>query len=283
MKRFFAILLSLAVMLALVACGNDGNGNGEHPTTATTPSQQPTTATTPNEPLADVKNLIAQGKYEEAYQILYANKSVPEAKELLKDFGWVWDKMVSTDSKGNVATCILSYYAEENRMKCDVTYPDGDKCVAEYFYDASGNMLKYLYTESNGRIVSKEYTYDANGNVLKYIYKDSEDSYNDESQEWTYDTYGNIKSYTDSKGSHNYEYTYDTNGNKIKEVRTVSGEYVYLYAYIKEERTYDANRNMTKEVFTDYKGDISTYEYIYDANGNKTKQVHTDSRGDVSI
>ena len=130
MKKFLAILLALVMMLTLAACGKKE-------------AQLPAYIT-------QAQELIAQQKYEDAYKLLYANKSDAQATELLKDFCWVYEKAVYTNKERGVNTTTeYAYDAKGNRTKLTSLASYGTEYTFEYIYDAYGNMLKQTTTEAD--------------------------------------------------------------------------------------------------------------------------------------
>ena len=311
MKKFLAMLLVLAMLFTLAACGqkeeddrDEGVKSKKEPATETTAAtKEPASEATktPTEPPADAKTLIAQGKYEEAYVILYANKSDKEAAELLKDFVWVYEE-IETVSPGS--------------------YDSTDTENYKYTYDADGKLIKEVETITRGElgeggIVSEhtyeniytyEYTYDSNGNLIKEIAYDDEgnadvveysysvdgelikkEEQGGKTEEYTYDSAKNLvkKTIQYLNGTESYEYTYDAEGNVTKQiwnevmsadgsVYTQSQEYIFEYAF-------DSNERLIKKVETIFGsslvtpgvGIIITYEYTYDTNGNLIKEHYT--------
>ncbi len=268
MKRILTMLLALAMTVTLFACGSKKPAEAptEVPTTAPTTeaTQAPTEA--PTEPPVDAKTLIAQGKYEEAYKILYAQKSDPEAEELLKDFVWVCGKKVESDEDGAV-TFEYTYDSNGKLIKeNEVHYRDGDS-TTEYTYDSNGKLIK----KECGSI-TEEYTYDANGNRIKI------EGYG--VTEYTYDAKDNVTKeiFTMPGGSvftYTYEYSYDSNEMLIKKVKTQFDD-MNGATTITDEYTYDGNGKLIKEQSESgwFRGGVRTTEYTYDSDGKLTKKVN---------
>jgi len=309
MKRFFAMLLALAMLFTLAACGqkeedrDEGVKSKKEPTETTAASKEPATEATktPTEPPADAKTLIAQGKYEEAYAILYANKSDKEAAELLKDFVWVYEEIetVSPGSYGSTDTEKYKYtYDADGKLIKEVeTITRGEFgeggivsehtyeniYTYEYTYDTNGNLIKEIAYDDEGNADIVEYSYSVDGELIK------KEEQGGKTEEYTYDSAKNLvkKTIQYLNGTESYEYTYDAEGNVTKQiwnevmsadgsVYTQSQEYIFEY-------TFDSNERLIKKVETIFGsslvtpgvGIIITYEYTYDTNGNLIKECST--------
>ena len=246
MKKISVILLALAMMLTFFGCDY----------------------------VSRAEKLIGQEKYEQAYKLLYKNKSDEKAAEMLEDFVWVCEKQTETDYDGDVSTSEYTYDADGNLTKGVYTLPSGfvNTCEYTYYYDIYGNIAKEVCTNSEGHVTTVEYTYDANGNLKKQVRADL-GGFGD-TTEWTYDAEGNITKqvYTGPRYSYSYEYThyYDADGNKVKEILKDSDSGITI------ENIYDANGNLTKEVHTDSGSVRDTTKYTYDAEGNLIREVNED-------
>ncbi len=223
--------------------------------------------------------LIENGEYSEAYEILKELGDYKDAQQIIERFHYV---PVAATLVEDVATEHIKLFYDETYRPIQIIYTHYDvrESTYDYTYVTNGNLVEEVFTDYYGDKFIKDYGYDANGkNIVKEV---DTDSYGNKC---TYDyIYGTNRKlikevYTDSYGNKcTYDYIYGTNGNLIKEVYT---DY-YGYKTVKDY-TYDENGKIIKEVCTNPNGEKDVCDYTYDANGNKVKEVYTDSNGESYI
>lgn len=268
MKKVLALLLTVALLLSLTACGSKKaeEKKGED---KTTDENKPTASTA--ELYEKAAALIEDGDYEEAYLLLKDVKDTKANEDLIalkNTLVWLPIEIVSSEPDDR-----LVYTYDDNGNLVKVVR--GEFLNATSTYDADGNCLTYECEGVDSYRLT--YTYDSAGNLIKEW--DSRGSQSD----YTYDANGNCLTKAKSPfypnninriiQTNKTTYTYDTNGNCLTEVRTISvadGEEQHEATYT---YTYDANGNcLTKErivpVADGEEWREPTYTYTYDANGN---------------
>jgi YD repeat-containing protein len=199
------------------------------------------------------KDMIEDGKYQEAYLLLKDTKNSSEAKKLLKKFTW-------------------KYSTKQSFSGVD----QGSKF--EYRYDEFGNeIIVDMYTGISQQY-RKSTTYES-GKIKERITQFySSDTHQRIKENYSYDDKGNLKSmdyYVDSRLFYNFKYEYDKNGNVIKEIETdTSTNRTFI---TKKTYDYDAKGNMCNErIFYNNSSTVSKYTtYIYDINGNVIKIIQS--------
>ncbi len=254
-------------------------------------------------------DLIEQGKYEDAYTLIYSvHKTDKSCAELMKDFKVVYSKhtrkgtgfcgdyeyietsVYTYDCTGNLLQNVYSLdsiYTDEIITEISTTsyiYDEGKLIkeeqgesdlylyITEYFYNSEGVLLKKISTSYEEYIETTEYFYDSNGILLKEVYDQPSGKVE---TAYTYDSEGRFLKMveTDDNGEVVFEYTYDPDGKILKEVNDVYG-HVSITDYI-----YDEDGKLLKKLCPD--GDYVSVEYTYDSNGNITKEVSVDFVGSI--
>ena len=250
MKKLLCILLPI-LLLAMTAC--------------TAPEEQTKT------PLEQAKAYIAEGHYQQAYDLLLSiDAPTAEEKTLLKGFRY------------------FPELCDYNGSTTNYTYDDFGNCLSEERRTSLGNIYFYEYTyDGNGNVLTKTYitgyeqtsaveqtdyiyTYDDNGNLLTEQMKQGEtgalrtNTYNDRGQ-LTYQVYVYTGKYTEET-----TYTYDARGYLILEESNVLRT-DNTTAWSRAEHTYDDTSDENRRVHikrkTDSSGGERTETYIYDADG----------------
>lgn len=255
MKKFFAILLALALLLTLFACSKKETENKN----------------VADDYLSQAKDLIAQEKYPEAYEILCAHKTDAEAAALLENFVWKNTAVYCTNSADSYYDYIdiYTYGADGMLTKHARTGANGSDSAEKYTYE--GDRIKTITTDGK----SQEYTYDPAGNVVKTVTSTPDGTVTDV---FTYDAAGNLLKRVSSTpdGTCTDVFTYDASHRVTQEIYTDEDGDVYTDTY-----TYDANGHKTQEMNTYPDGETEKYEYTYDEHGNPIRQIYTDMRAEV--
>lgn len=258
MKKLLALTLSFMMLACLFACNSDEQ-------------------TEPNAILESAQQLIDEGKYKEAYVLLYENKGDDAVKEMLEHF-------VVKPAEEKIKYYDIYNYITETEYN---EYGDEISIIGQYDY-----TYKYKY----------DYTYNSNGTIrIKKEYLDGGDEPYEITQ-YTYDDNSNlveklINSCT-SNDTKKYLYEYNSNNDIVKETYTfvsnaeVISRYVYTYSYndnnvlakkvtedyVREETKeefYNEDGNVIKAVETDSQDNVDTYEYTYNENGDIIKEIYT--------
>lgn len=250
--------------------------------------------------LAKAKDLLENGKYEEAWTIFESMEEDKDAKAYLARFHHIPvhiqveseegpAKVEITLNEKNLPACFRWSMGEEtgctdytydekgNITLESVTEGDGSQEITAYTYDEKGYLIHMSETEADGTNTLYDYTNDEKGNPIKEVVK------TDEYQnvyEYTYDENGNelLTTATTASGiKSTKEYTYDANGNLIKRDSKMAEDFRIVSEY-----TYDENNNQIKEeiIQNDKK---YTLEYTYDENGNMLTCTYTNPEGNVEL
>ncbi len=279
------------LLLSFVACGD----NASEQSNASDSASGTASDELPPESITKAQALIKEGKYAEAYAVLYPDRENEDVRAMLDNF-----KVVPTHTG-------LRSYSNYNRVEkteynehgdvirltlSDPKYSYGDVTYSyEYVYDENGNVLKKSETDDEyGTVQVTEYEYDDQNRIVKIIEEDH-------TTENVYDDAGNVIKETKTVGGervHVSEYTYDDHGNKLSYTETYNGELERTEEYSYE---YNEHGDITKYIeITDLTNRTEReirYEYTYDSEGRKTKIVSDgyvgakteefeyDERGDV--
>ncbi|MBE6682709.1 MAG: hypothetical protein E7595_01005 [Ruminococcaceae bacterium] len=328
MKKALIFLLLTCLVASLAACGG---GESESSSKAeAVSSESPAESSAVSEPevsespnytseVREALKLIEEGNYVDAYKLLYDQKSNDDAKKLLEDFIWVYEKedFVSSysyfypysaeyiyDENGtlikkvcnnlildSVLNVVTEYTYNNGRLikETQVSTPENPDVpqsteTIDYFYDEAGRLVKSVHTNFQGGIETRHYTYNENGDLIKEIrtHTDNDATYN---AEYTYDKNGDLieEVYTDFSGTtviNNYSYA--RKGLLVKVVCSESEDGSHTMKKLYEiEKIYDANDMLFVEITKYPDGDTSDSKYTYDENGNLIKLVYTDDNRDT--
>ncbi len=210
--------------------------------------------------------LIKEGKLEEAYNLLIADKKNEKAIELLSRFKVVYTKLLASYRGGAYATDEFEYDSRGRLLKNTALSRSGDPMTTEWEYYENGDVSKRIRDRSYGDQEIIEYIYDSRRNKIKEVIKCGEFTkviehiYNDDDmpiKRITIDQDDNVET---------EESFYDSNKRLVKKISTDFDGNIHVY-----EHTYDAVGNMVKCVASDEDGQTSLEEYEYDENGNRKK------------
>lgn len=241
---------------------------------------------------------IAEGKYQDAYSVLYAIEDrSAEEENLFAHFSFVLVKKEDKDSDGRVIT--YHYDLDENLVKRIVALKNGNTETSEYTYDEKARVLSCKTISTTDFWQNQTYTYDGN-----YGYMEEESKNGVSKYAYEYDDNGNLLKKTECKYTDLAPwittYTYDANGNLIKVVYTYDGKTVSTteYTYNAEGQKLTSTSDSSKYTYSyDEKGNLSTvlysyynptvgsnenttnYAYVYDTYGNVIESTETDKNG----
>ena len=245
----------------------------------------------PVDPYPEATSFIKEGKYAEAYAVLFAAKEDEEAAKRLESFVWRCTEAETYHSEGG--TSRYTYiYDEKGNIGREVCNADDYESITTYRYDEEGRLEEMRVTSSyeNYKI---EYDYNENGLLsIETRYEDGESvtdntktlySYDEQNRLirvgklWkaiytelytvTYDSQGNMSEriYADGDST---KYFYDESGVLVKQQSVLSGETKCPFVY-----TYDENGNLLSYLHEEEPGCKCIYyyseaRYTYDIYGN---------------
>ena len=184
-------------------------------------------------------NLINNGNYDSAYQILSGLKGYKDVETLLSNFYYI---PYEVDYMSSYSWPYKFEYSDQGLMeKCTIEYSNGDIETIDFDQDGSlsnykdihDNIHSYKYepdriyetsTRSNGEVFS-ESVYDQYGNLL--ILNTLKENLNTE-RRWTLDEYRNIY-------SENTVNTYDSEGNLVEvrvDIKNMHRKTAFQYRWI---------------------------------------------------
>ena len=283
MKKCVYILLTLAMLLSLCACGSKAPAENE-------PEETPQETLPPVEYDRDEGRLVKEvSTNTNGLKFLTVFYDYDGRGRITKEMhmgindapeGYYTNEY---DENGNLKTRI-SYVAlgpEEYEEEYTVTYEYNDEgmfisetsvsegkvlAITKYEYNAEGQCVSEKHYQGES-FLSAEYTYGYDGkgrkaNCVRIDYMEDETVEN----RYTYDQSDKLITDLKCDGDGNVleriEYTYDDFGNELK--RTVFGNSGVMISFTKNEYTYDDAGNFTKCVSTDSEGDnVSTTEYTW--------------------
>lgn len=270
MKRFIALFLAFISLAVLTACPADDAQSSSVNESGTSSQQEETLP----ESITAANKLIEEGKYAEAYAVLYADRDNEDVKAMLEDF-----KVYHTRTDG-ITYDTYRYTTEETyneygnviERKQDGSNDLYDSVkLYEYTYDEDGNVLteKYWYSDREDVCYETKYTYDENGNQIKAEKDGITITY-------TYDENGNLLKTVEESEDYieTLVSTYDENGNELTSVHSYkTPEKSGTYSSVKN--TYDNENRLIKRESIRESGDIDVVEYEYNDRGDKTKEINT--------
>ncbi|MBR5252029.1 MAG: hypothetical protein IKV52_04325 [Oscillospiraceae bacterium] len=257
MKKFIALLLSLAMFLSLAGCGNSESTN--------IPADSTSEESSSGIQVGDGYVLGESATTQESISEINTN---PVRSELYHYEGaHIADVSYQYDSKGNLVQRDLVWTDEYG----------GTTETMKYEYDAHGNVVAQHQSYSYGDYVdSKTYTYTDGkltqsteyGNTIDYIY-------NDKNQLVEKNTY-----WDDGTLSNKTVYTYDSNGNRTKQEDYYGdGELNMTYLW-----TYNADGTVAEQVEDYGKYGTASYKYYYnDDKQLKKTESYTDGQHMYSL
>lgn len=253
MKKLFALLLSLCLLLSLAACGEPAEDTQPKATDPGKTTQPQTTEPGATQP-ADEGDFLwdAEGTADEIctlVEMLYKDLTDDTEASLTMD---VTDKgqILSVSNGERNQQAQVEYDEKGFPTAIKVTEDGAVVTTVNFTFDAGGNLLRVTSPEYE---LDTSYTYDGNGNVLTVTTADS-------TEERTYDEKGNLLTCTEHRNGKvwEYTYTYDSDGNKLTGQTLLDGELRNAW-----ENTYE-NGNLVSE-----KNGSDEYRYTYDDMGNQ--------------
>ncbi len=242
MKKITVIILSLCLIFALSACGNN-----EAP--ATEKDMIPVETDLVSAIYEDGE-LDNKYEYDERGNITH-RVNYEKNGEVFSEENKIYDEMDNVirsvyTVNGKVSANDFEYkYDKNGNILLKLSKEDGDEYSYKYKYDKKGNRTEYILTE-NGIVQSHTKTkYDDKGSIIK---------------EDMYSRTGALVGTT--------VYEYDEKGNNTLSVFTYNGDERQRSVY-----TYDENGNLIEYVYYDEDGEGSREKYFYDEKGYQTEWI----------
>lgn len=288
MKKLFLILLALVMSVSLFACNNEIDEPDE---SSLQDESSEVSDEKPVDKYPEVTKLISEGKYEDAYKLLYAARKDEEAKELLKNFVWLAKKTTTGAYDTEGSETVFEFDEKGNVLVKNLVYSGGGTEKTTYRYDENGRVIEEKFYWNGSAEYSETFEYDDDGNVIKREYvsdgfsrtevatvenglvvkktittdfgKTEELLHYDENRHLSYiETVENgVKTKTNS-------YYYDKDGKLLRDI------YHGIYDFV-SEYTYNENGVLVKTVTYDTSSDNkNSTEFVYDEDGKKIKTIY---------
>jgi len=297
MKKLLSILLALAMLLSLVACGNDGdskddgdkkdNGSifGENDNDKDEGKKDDEKKPIVNEdgslnldePLVLVKssvndNVYSKFIYDENGKI--TNELTFHRGEQSNDYVYTYEDM------GDGTTRVRKMNMVDGGFGYEYIYDAYGMCVSEKRYFSSSSDPEKMFSESRLEAV-REYTYDATGKILSYTYA-GKDGVAVELITYSYDENGRFigVSTTNIESGEiltSDTYTRDENGDIIGRVR-VNGSDTYELEFKPETVSYMGKVESKQLIEVERGGKAYQIMYNYDENGELNNVSITDKQ-----
>lgn len=262
MKKYVALLITFVLTFTLFACG---------------------TAPGDDLPKGNPQELIAQGRYLDAYKVLLT-KNDAAFKAELKNFIFLPKQSTQADGNGNSMTMVYTWDNQGRPMKAVATMGNNSResvyAYGENSYtltqndvltetttlNAAGQFLKTIRYLNGDDTITEEYSYDQQGNLIELI---STNSGNESPTitTYNYDEQGRCTRKKDAYDESSFEawdYFYDQAGRRVKEVQMVSYDdtvYETVWTYndhgllikeVKEKIESNGNKEITSEKTIQY-------------------------------
>lgn len=226
-------------------------------------------------------SLIAEGKFEQAYELLSGIKNYAPAKEKLANFFYAPQTVIETygytDSSLRQETYTYTYSEDGNIL----SYARGQNSYTNFTYNELGNVLSshelpdysviYIYSYSGGVLSRVTNGY---GEQWQYYYNDKGDvdhilyTYNNDTEIFTYQyTYyanGQIKTTTFNDDEDCINTYYYLENGKLEKIKIAWGDDFCVFTM--EYGAYGLTA--AEVVFSEFSDPVGEYTYLYDANGN---------------
>lgn len=309
MKRILSVILVVALLLTLSACGS---------VTEDKEAKEQSKTQTVKYTLDDAKKLLKEHKYEEAYAAFKSLKD-PEAKIYLKGFVEnACEKITEYNSDGTIYTIqtynTLTYFDDgEVFVKREVKFDENGSAVvikqsiseglddiilagkgiypshtlANVFeYDEYGNITKIAQKLIDGTICNESYyknNYDKDGNLVSIEYCDKDGNLT--GTKTVLDKYGRVTEFVNVYNDYGRtEYKYDDNGNKIQAIRyNKYDEIISDVGYVYDENSNLLSVTIDGKIDREYENGVLKKSYVYDEEGNITGERFFDEHGHLYL
>jgi YD repeat-containing protein len=242
MKRLFLILMALILSISVFGCQKEIEKDDNSDEASTNSESSEVSDEKPIDKYPEATKLISEGKFEDAYKLLYAAREDEDARKMLKSFVWIAKKTTANafDTEGSETV---------------------------YKLDENGNILEKIMTYSGGGSEKTTFRYDEKGRILEErFYWNGNAEY---SQTMQYDDYGNvIKREYVSDGFTRTEVADVENGLVVK--RTITTD----FGTSEEILTYDENNHLSVIETVENGIKQKTSSLVYDKDGKILKEVY---------
>lgn len=288
MKKIIVVFLTIALLLSMAACGNDGNGKVRIDEGKEADYQFATSCL--DEFLyhgyftsADGTVCILNDAAEQLYNLFFALGDYRDSEEIFSRFSVLEDQLLYTTviyadenwqplpgEEEDFDT--LYYYNADGTVEVEYSIGESGVHVLYFLYDGNGNntrtdscVIYYDMSYGDFSIITTDlYEYDEYGTVVRQVHRSSDEIYWDASWTATYDAEGKILTRCvageDVNPDFNTDYyTYDEKGQLIQV--EYAGGWTNTYEY-------DDAGNMTYDSF---------YHLIYE-NSRVVKKTYDDGR-----
>ena len=186
------------------------------------------------------KNYIAEGRYEEAYDLFSSISYYSDSATQLDHFYYAIDQLTIYDSSDD-SYVVLNYEYNKDNFPSQISNNDGEIVITydnfgriieetdgvdtfTYVYDDNDRIIKKKQTYYSGAYETEEYEYFSNGSIRAVYDSESETKY-------SYDKAGNPTSVREESENETYVLTIDNvySGERLKE--TEATICVYLNGY----------------------------------------------------
>ena len=288
MKRRFAWLLLLALLVCCTACGKETSGSKEE---QTLPGEIAVRDRHGYEKytaywLTYDGNELRIGTVDGSYRLLRcdsAGRLIEETEYTAngkKNYStaYTYDKDGNLTEKrkqtrGSVYRDVYTYDGRGNRLSWEYGY-DGESAEREeYTYDENGNETARASYEADGTCSSREESaYDEKGNLTATVSYDADGTVLSRN-EYTYDAQGRMHAWIRYHGDtvwFHQEFVYDEAGNLLQILEgEETGDSGVIEAY-----AYDAQGQMVESISYDADGVPTVrHTYAYDGRGNQTEEA----------
>ncbi len=259
MKKFIFVLLVVSLILSAAGCGDDSKEGNSSANSITDTSSN----VAEKDECDQALELISQGKYKEAYDLLSSLKGNAKAEALLARFSKK-PSNIKVTSPHSTDEYEFIYNSFGEYMKETVN----GEVVVQNTYDINGKLLTSSETV-NGETISSEYTYEGE-KLTKITEKKGDALYC--TVDYTYSGEKvSAETFSYAFGDvFKVEYTYDSNGREILEKTTLPNGKTESIAY-----TYTSDGQIATETFVDGDGNQEKVEYLYNSNGLIEKEITT--------
>ncbi len=289
MKKLLLVLLALVVCISVFGCQKEVDDDDD---ISSKGESSEVSESAPVDKYPEATKFIAEGKYEDAYKILYEAREDKDAKELLKNFVWVAKKVTTEAFDVEGSETVFELDEKGNVLVKEIVYSGGGSEKTTFRYDEKGRVLEVKFYWNGNADYYETFEYDDYDNVVKKGYvsdgfsrtevatvenglivkKSITTDFSTSEELLHYDENGHlsfIETVENGVKTKTNSFVYDKDGKLLKEV------YHGIYDFT-TENTYNEDNALVKIVTYDTSSDNkNSTEFIYDDDGKKTKTIQT--------
>lgn len=237
MKKMLCVLLALALVMAMVACGDESKKPYEEAVAAYNNGYYEEAA----------EKLAALGEYKDAASLLASIKAeksgvtttvtTGEGEETSKtEYVFKNGNLIKENITLADGTVVKNYYKYDDNGLCSsetLNLADGGKVVISHFYE-DGMRVRSIRTNADKSKDTYAYTCDENGKILSHVLTLADGTA--EESTYTYNEQGLLSVISAASGNTTFEY--NAFGDVVKEAVEANGEvvsattYAYTYTFI---------------------------------------------------